>query len=343
MWSIAEPIYNTVEEIGKKEGDFWLMHLFPTTLPNYTGDTKEDVAEYFKYRYLAYPLEKDGSHKKFDSKFINELWISKLNYTRILEGDKTALEILNTDTETNTDNHTLTRTTSDNDVTTLNLTEANNISNTGNTAKTLALKEVNSASSTLTDKVDSTITSTGSNIKDTTASNNDKVDSTNNDYDRTLSSDTPQSIVDASTTGNPTSINWKYATNLKDDIRKGTNSTTDVKTATGKETDTTTQSDKNIANNSSTDVASSTKDNTGTDTVVETKSGTVNKTNTGTDSKAKTGNLKDIDVVTSTKSAKHGSNADLIEKAYLLADRMNATQFLINRLEKYFLSTYEID
>lgn len=89
---------------------------------------------------------------------------------------------------------------------------------------------------------------------------------------RTLTSDTPQSIVNASTTGNPDDITWTYASGLQDDISKGT--TSENSTSTAKNTGTVdtenggtvTTTDTTHTDVSGTTNTSTTNDNTTSDT-----------------------------------------------------------------------------
>lgn len=68
----------------------------------------------------------------------------------------------------------------------------------------------------------------------TTGSNKDDTTVTTDAYGRNLYSNNPQSIVNATTTGNPDDIEWTYATELRDQIDKGTVTTAGTGSNTSK-------------------------------------------------------------------------------------------------------------
>lgn len=78
----------------------------------------------------------------------------------------------------------------------------------------------NNTSANGTTTNDLTDTSTSSGTTSNTTTNN--LETTESGYNRQLVSDTPQSIVDASTTGNPANISWEYASGLTDSITNNT-------------------------------------------------------------------------------------------------------------------------
>lgn len=129
-------------------------------------------------------------------------------------GTKTGTETnLHTGTNTNTNNSTSDTTTTHNGN---NVTDVTGESTDNNTTTT---------------NTDNTTDHTGNNTNNVV---NESTDNTTNNSEttengshtssnRNLFSDTPQSIVNADTTGNPESISWQYATNLQDTIYKDTN------------------------------------------------------------------------------------------------------------------------
>ncbi len=140
---------------------------------------------------------------------------------------------------------------------------------------------------TTTDNGGTNVTTTTNDGTETTSVNQTATNSVDGDIvntTRTLISDTPQSNVSASTTGDPASITWTYASNLEDNIAKTANNATTTDTTTG--TTTNTLDTTNIASNviDTTSVVDGTLDNTSTldksdNTVTD---GSVDTTTTGT-------------------------------------------------------------
>lgn len=135
-------------------------------------------------------------------------------------------------------------------------TSTNNTTNTLNTT----VETTSNGTGTSTGDGTSTTTDSGENTRtdDTTTSNTGNT--------RTLNSDTPQSMVNADTTGNPETISWTYASNLQDNIQntqsKNTGTVKNANSSSGKTTNTetgktTTESTTNTTNSGDTTIASS--------------------------------------------------------------------------------------
>lgn len=161
---------------------------------------------------------------------------------------------------------------------------------------------------------------------DTSGSSNDTVNndgtntsSTNNEQ-RNIHSDFPQSNVASNTTGQPSSMLWTYASDQQDSISNG--STTDTS-----KTNTTTSS-----TNSGTVEGGSNGTNTAT-TNASSGSDTTNTSN---------GSTID-DGTTDTTTERHGNKADAYKAMIDYIMRCNATDWMIQKLEPLFLSTFDID
>lgn len=110
------------------------------------------------------------------------------------------------------------------------------------------------------------VTSEDSNTNNNTSSTNGTVKATgtstdsgaqtNNENSRDLFSDTPQSIVNADTVGNPDLQKWTYATNLRDINRKNTSTTSNTNT---RDLTDTTQSETTYTGTATSKSASNTK------------------------------------------------------------------------------------
>lgn len=171
----------------------------------------------------------------------------------------------------------------------------------------------------------STTNMTGKTTNDLTT--NTSNETANTGENRTLVSDMPQSIVNASTTGNPADITWKYATNLQDNILNTKNTTTDETTNTGT-VDTTNETTSSGTNNSTV---------TGTGDSTETLSGTSKTTTTGDSTVTNTGeNNAVMDVKSTTQDNTSDTHAvNSIDVGYgNLQTTVNA--FLASPFAKYF-------
>lgn len=123
-----------------------------------------------------------------------------------------------------------------------NRTDSNETKNTGreNITGTSSTNITRSQDDTGTGSVTTDSLSIGSNINNNTSATNGTVKATgtstdsgtqtNNENSRDLFSDTPQSIVNADTVGNPDLQKWTYATNLRDINRKNTSTTSNTNT-----------------------------------------------------------------------------------------------------------------
>lgn len=152
-------------------------------------------------------------------------------------------------------------------------------------------------------------TTTGSNKGDSTV--------TTDAYGRNLYSNNPQSIVNGSTTGNPDDIEWTYATELRDQIDKGTVSTEDTGSNTSK-TDGTTETstvenetDKLVLDRNEKMTDNRVEDRTTHETNTATTTTKNDSTSTVDTTRANDGTSETLNEVTATsteKDSKSGSN-----------------------------------
>lgn len=155
-----------------------------------------------------------------------------------------------------------------------------------------------------------TVDGTGNSSVDNSSDNINK----QNGYNRQLVSDTPQSIVNASTTGNPSDINWTYASNLTDNIIDNTTSDNGSSTTDTRYTDST-DSNLNTTDNR-------TIDRSGSEKVID----------IGTNKDNSTRNIKERGV----------SNTQMWDEYIEYLQKYNYYQYLIDLYDTVFLSSYEI-
>lgn len=157
-----------------------------------------------------------------------------------------------------------------------NRKDVSTVNNTANT--TLTTTQDTTGNTKITGNSDSTIHDEGTSLNDVTSSGTTTSDGTNNttihntgntsenDYSRQLFSDTPQSIISKTTSGNPELRTWDYATNLTDtngnktgtSSNDGTNNTTLHNEGTDKSTSNTTGSTTNDTTTSTNDAQTTT-------------------------------------------------------------------------------------
>lgn len=154
------------------------------------------------------------------------------------------------------------------------------------------------------------VDSTGNSNTDGTNENTNKVDG----YNRQLVSNTPQSNVSASTTGNPADINWTYASNLADSITNNTTTDNGTNTSETRYTDTT---DSNLTS----------KDNRTIN-----RTGSEKVTDNGTNKDNSVRNIKERGV----------SNTQLWSEYIEYLQKYNYYQFLLDLYDTVFLSSYEL-
>lgn len=250
---------NTLWELGRMIADQWLVWN-PTTTPEdeliqYEGlpvlvkwlfentdiDMTQTVWQEFIKQFVSVYLNRETSFMNsqiFRNKLMNEV----VQYKEFIENAaKQVYENMVAAgyvmTETGTENKHLTQ----NDENTNNVTNntvvagTGTVSNNDNTNTTSTSNNTGTVSNTgeqntqttgtntgtVSDSGTGKTTTTGSSTNDVSENTGTDLTTTTNDYDRNLMSNTPQSIVSSSTTGNPDSINWTYATELRDDIKKG--------------------------------------------------------------------------------------------------------------------------
>lgn len=356
MWTEYRPFnnqtYNTIWELARQLVDQYRREYpFDTTdeetlilskgLPylmrwllteGVRGDIDFSRPEWHEFikRFALLYLNRETAYK--DARvWKRDIMLFILNYRSILEETANALykKINAADTtvinsRTSEDNGTDTAETSDSN------TETSNASRT-DTLDSTATREN-------TDKNDSTRNSTGK--TDTTLSTNGHTDETDKtatngtQTGRQLGSDMPQSIVNASTIGNPDLQSWEYASQLSDAHSKSDSTST----RTGSN-DNTTES-----NGSDTSTLEATETRTGTQNGSETRKDTHEYTDTG----ERTNTRKTSDKRTRTGSTELTENLmrlspyELSKDKYdfFMSNMKDPIQKLVERCEKFFISTY---
>lgn len=312
--------------------------------------------------------EFDPSISRTYSETVKDLLDRKRDLINTLNNIRTN-DLTNTDTinklQTNnlTDNETKTH------------TQTNNLSkkNEGASTQTNNLKDTTVGTNTQTNNTTQEVNYTGD---DTTMNSHnttrtDNLTNETNGYDRTLASDTPQSMVNPSTSGNPENISWEYASGLSDNIRKNRETNkgtvqddgTDDSTVSYNSTDTTTntgtiENSQDVTRNSTGTITHDqnlTELNTGTvkndETNNSTNSGTIKNEdnitskNTGTITDEGSNNedetLKDTRNIVRDITETNEALQDLYIRYYKFVDRSNAFMWIRKKIELCFLSIFK--
>lgn len=182
----------------------------------------------------------------------------------------------------------------------------------------------NTGTSTSENTTSGTSSTTNSGTNNTVTTHN----ATGKQSGRDIRSDYPQSNVASSTTGQPESMLWTYASGQQDNITNTENTGTDTT--------------ENRTNGSTSGETSGTS--SGSDTLNNTETGTAKAKTTSTDTNTgtSTSNGKTSSQSEST-STRRGSKQELYQSMMDFIKNCNATNWMIDRLDKVFLSTYDLD
>lgn len=181
---------------------------------------------------------------------------------------------------------------------------------------------------------ESTATAKGTSANDgTTQSHNKTVDSTNQ-TGRVLSSDMPQSIVNASTVGNPDLTSWTYASGLQDTFNKSDGNGTSEGSTT------------NVTNTNTSDESSGTTTSTQSGTTSDTEKRSDSRKNNSTSSRETSGthenNVTRADNGEETATSEVMSAFELNREKYeFFKEHMKKPIYtVLDACYKYFISVY---
>lgn len=302
--------FKTLSQLMKNHDDTWL---YSGITLEYKTAVQPWFRDWFDERYLCVDssYQSDDLWQKYFRRLVN---LYGERYTELLKKQMFDFDpdVLETFVTTSTGSGSSTDETKTSD--TKNFTSEN----------TSDMSRENTGTSTSENTTSGTSSSTSSGSADTTTTNN----ATGKHTQRDIQSDYPQSNVASSTAGQPESMLWTYASGQVDGIvnhEDNTNGTSN--------TDTTNKTSGNSSGTSS-----------GSDTVNNTETGTAKakttSTDTGTGTSTSNGTTSSQSESTSTR---RGSKQELYKSMMDFIKNCNATNWMIDKLDKVFLSTFEVD
>lgn len=311
------------------------------------------ISDWFYSRYLCTEDE-----DKFQRFFKRELNLAENRFLKLYDVQMQEINPLLTrqfkETVAGTSKNTGNEQTTGNDTYSggVTTTKDETLARSGDTSRTTSGGDTSTTTNNLTEQTNSQGTSTNTETRDTqdTTTYNTTDTTTTDGYGRNLFSDTPQSNINASTTGNPDNITWEYATNLTDNIQNST--VTDKMTGDNEVAGTGTikndgsSTGQNTTTNSGT-VTTETELNTTETTDVNLNDKTTGTTTvTDTRKKDSTGSVTRTDNNESNTSRtveEQGDSAqNLFREYYSFLLDSNAWEWLLDRIDRCFLSTYEL-
>lgn len=340
----------TLSEAISKMGTAWL---FNNVTNDIAPEVRANLVDWFEYRYLCC---EDAN--RFQHYFRRELNLSAKRFNRLYEAQLMEIDPLLTrklkEQITANSNVTTAETSDSNDTYGGTVTDSGNVraTNSNNSQNKTSGGDKTTTTSDTTTSNEGSSTTTATESSDTNGATRSDNTSRNeaHAYDRQLFSDTPQSNVSASTSGDPGDIRWTYATNLTDNISKSTNTDT---------TNTTGENSSHTAGNSTTEQTNTDTTDTNATSTTRTELGAVSTATGSSTTETTTGNTTTDNRTKDTTAERNrnetGSNTtertaseqteaaqDLLRRYYSYVLDTNAFEWLLSQLETCFLSLYEV-
>lgn len=320
-------------------------------------ETKKDVWEYFIKEFMSRFLNREicsKDAKVFRSKLIYPLTMYKTfieNADDMWDDINSALSDIkekSTSTGSRNNNKTLEKTRENSGNNNREYSSSKNLKSTASNELTTSVNESveNTDNSTNTIEYNSTDAVNGSNSSESSKSSTSSDNATSNN--RVVNSDYPQSVVNATTVGNPTLQSWTYASGAQDSNNNTTNTNTSSGTDSnsGNHSETTKYTGSDKTTNVITSKHSKASNSTNTESINKTDTDTISDTDKTATTFNETENATDNQTESTTDNSEITrqtmSDFELkLEKIkFWESHPLKCVAKLLEHLEQYFMSEY---
>lgn len=320
-------------------------------------ETKKDVWEYFIKEFMSRFLNREicsKDAKVFRSKLIYPLTMYKTfieNADNMWDDINSALSDIkekstsnNTSENSKTSGKTRQNTGKNSRKYDSSRESALTTSNESTTNNTNSVENNNNLTSTVEYNSKDSVSGSSSSESSNSSTSSDNATSNN----RVVNSDYPQSVVNATTVGNPSLQSWTYASGAQD----SNNNTTNTNTSSGTDNNSSSNSQTTdyTGNDKTTDVSKTTS--SGTSSTTNNESGTNNNTETIADTDVLDTTFNETENITDSGNSSDSSNSEIVRQTmsdfeiklekikFWESHPLKCVSKLLGHLEQYFISEY---